>query len=143
MSYQQPPYLQLRMLRPIPSDFVFPVGSVNHICDIFFHGIPGVQIQPFRLTQSRLFKRHQQANYCKGMLVFNVICQAAVDFELVPNHTAWYSMATQEWDVIFTKCYSYLIVELETVSGKVMLNAGVKSYATVCDWILRYLFESN
>jgi len=127
---------------PILGSSTFMLNGV--VCDIFFHGIPGVQIRPFRLTQSRLFKRHQQANYCKGMLVFNVICQAAVDFELVTNHTALYSMAIQEWDVIFRKCYSYLIVELETVSGKVMmLNAGVKSYTTVCDWILRYLYESN
>lgn len=131
------------MRRHVPSDFVFPVGSVKHLCDIFFYGIPSVQIRPFRLTQSKLFKRQHQANYCKGMLVFNVICQIAVDFQLAPNHAVLYSMTIQEWDVVFAKCYSYLIVELETVSGKVMLNAGVKSYTTVCDWVLKYLYESD
>ncbi len=115
----------------------------HHLCDVFFYGIPGVQIRPFRLTQSKLFKREHQANFCKGMLIFNVICKIAVDFQIVPNLTDLYAMTIQQWDITFTNCYTFLIAELETASEKVMLNPGVKSYTTVCDWVLNYLYERD
>jgi hypothetical protein len=131
------------MRRHVPFGFEFPVGSVKNICDIFIHGIPVSQIRPFRLTQTRLFKRQHQANYCKGMLVFQTICQIAVDTQLVENDAAIYALPTSAWDTVFNFCYSQLIAELETVSGKSMLNPGTKSYTTVNDWILKYFYDSD
>jgi len=113
------------------------------MCDVFFHGIPGAEIRPFRLTQSKLFRREHQANFCKGQLVFSYICETAVSLELVADEHALFALTVQAWDVVFSDSYTHVIAELEALSGKKMLNPGVKSYTTVCDWMLRYFFGEN
>jgi hypothetical protein len=77
------------------------------------------------------------------MMVFNTICQVAVDNQLVSSHPALYELSIEDWDTVFNHCYTQLIAELESVSNKVMLNPGTKSYTTVCDWIRESFYDDK
>lgn len=126
-----------KMFRAVPEDFSFPTGNCKSICDLFVTGITDhtgkLIIRPFRLIESKDFKKADKSYFDKAKYVFNQVLRVYKELNDIDLEIG--NMTLNQWDNAWNQVFCKFIADIQTLRNKQIGKPNDLTYITMYDML--------
>lgn len=88
------------------------------------------KIKPFRLIESREWRRRHQTNFSKAKFVFKYIVNNYCSMNDIEDLNLS-SLTVTDWDDIFNQSFDHLIIQIQNKKAKMLKNPHGCTYVTI------------